>query len=891
MFISKDILKIGFILSFLFAAFTSHSQSSPCDDTIAYEFGSTSQSTTLQNKYADYAYDGQTFGKRARTKDQNVPWWNLNLNGEYYINTIQMYVPENAITNPKYGLGDFYIFISKISMDNLSLENIIASPDVTTIHVTDYVQNGQAIELPSIEGRYVRIQSTIYDGFTDIKEVRIIGGPSDNEEICGNGKDDDCDGKTDCEDSDCAGIIQNVTVVNHPSAPIYDDGVISIQAFGNITEYSIDDGETYLPFCSSGGSCEISGLGQGSYNIFMKSFYGCITEYINNPVLLSAPAGGSHGHCPNGGFEDDEDNFVNWTLSYSDNSTQPIPNYEENVNLLRFAAELNDPIVEEFNNNYFPALGTYTLRLGDLVGGKNWAEATYCFDVDADDSDFHFFYAFVLFKSTHTDQDGMDSNPSFSYSIYPSSNINSPICSETYFTDDERLIDITVPHDPPGEGSNPWVYKPWTCGSCDLSHVIGQEICITFRSSDCTEGQHQGWAYIDALCAEDLEPVAEMTINEIYCGNQNVNIDVSGGGYNFYTWTIGKISNTGNQFDIHEFERIEHDNASLEDILLDYVDDSGYNADCGIDYIVSVRLENDCAETTIFGEFYLECDEIKVDYCNNLFYNGIESTFIGDFECDGCTYQWGLEESWLDVGNMLLDPNVKYPILDETNALSTNLEYLVTVTAPNGCIEHDKVRVYPQNFLHFSFSLEEETHCDFTFHVTIKYSNTIEISPFIPTIIDVNNIGSNGENVVYDNGQFVEEIIGDPHNEVTYSFTIAKDVENTMDLKIQTVPNPLNGEEYCCLNESMICGLDMGMFNNSIFHRPSRVYMPNTFSPNSENIVDQTIHPFFAALISEVSCEDGDYSENSSVYYAEFNIFHDRLSYLGKDCFCSIRCI
>ncbi|CAN1548521.1 hypothetical protein MCEGE10_02068 [Flavobacteriaceae bacterium] len=42
--------------------------------------------------------------------------------------------------------------------------------------------------------------------------------------------------------------------------------------------------------------------------------------------------------------------------------------------------------------------------------------------------------------------------------------------------------------------------RPWTCASVNLSQYIGKQITIEFLVSDCSQGMHYGYAYIDDIC-------------------------------------------------------------------------------------------------------------------------------------------------------------------------------------------------------------------------------------------------------------------------------------------------------------------------------------------------------------------------------------------------------
>ena len=52
----------------------------------------------------------------------------------------------------------------------------------------------------------------------------------------------------------------------------------------------------------------------------------------------------------------------------------------------------------------------------------------------------------------------------------------------------------------PGPGGAKVVYKDWTCASIDLGDLMGQVVTVEFITTDCAQGAHAGWAYVDEIC-------------------------------------------------------------------------------------------------------------------------------------------------------------------------------------------------------------------------------------------------------------------------------------------------------------------------------------------------------------------------------------------------------
>ena len=106
-----------------------------------------------------------------------------------------------------------------------------------------------------------------------------------NDEICGNGNDDDGDGDTDCADTDCGPTISSVISSDITNCNIT-DGTITItgaDGSGNY-EYSINNGFTWET------TSTYTGLAAGSYNVMIRNVDGtCPASYVNNPMQITTP--------------------------------------------------------------------------------------------------------------------------------------------------------------------------------------------------------------------------------------------------------------------------------------------------------------------------------------------------------------------------------------------------------------------------------------------------------------------------------------------------------------------------------------------------------------------------------------------------------------------------
>lgn len=144
------------------------------------------------------------------------------------------------------------------------------------------------------------------------KDLPCIGGISEtncatqqivfkvvNDEDCTNGIDDDLDGDTDCDDSDCKPVITNLNFT-HPSCPGTFDGTITVQATVGIgtLEYRMNNGT----WQSSG---VFDNLPPNTYHIEIRKVgTSCLTS---STIVLNSP------NCPevcNNGIDDDGDGLI-----------------------------------------------------------------------------------------------------------------------------------------------------------------------------------------------------------------------------------------------------------------------------------------------------------------------------------------------------------------------------------------------------------------------------------------------------------------------------------------------------------------------------------------------------------------------------------------------------
>jgi len=428
-------------------------------------------------------------------------------------------------------MGNYYILISDYPFENSDLSANMSSPIVESIYVDNPIASGTGIPLNNKSGKFVRIQldGSGFISFTEIELFGIEPGNGGSGEICDNGEDDDCDGKIDCEDNDC-NVIINEVLSSNPSASIYSDGEIAVQAFANeqiYVRYSIDGGSTFRERDENSNSvCTFSGLPEGTYNIVVENNY-CVSEYVGNPVILASTTGITTSNCDNGGFE--TSTFQGWTGRSGKYVNGQITNLEEVLDLSTNIGFALIPSGTFQDNNFLnvsntnivtsPTGGTYLARLGDFTSFENNFDSRndlyqleYCFEVNQDNADFSFNYAlFFVDPNNHND----NQKPFFDWRLIRTSN-GQILSSNTVRSNDGSFFEST------GNGE---ALQGWTCQQSDLSQFIGENVCVIITVSECgfEDGTHGAYAYIDAICETPIDniPDCEFSLSGV-CLNQDV---------------------------------------------------------------------------------------------------------------------------------------------------------------------------------------------------------------------------------------------------------------------------------------------------------------------------------------------------------------------------------
>jgi hypothetical protein len=151
-----------------------------------------------------------------------------------------------------------------------------------------------------------------------------------------------------------------------------------------------------------------------------------------------------------------------------------------------------------------PDGGNYSLALNNNTSGGKLQDAKYTFGVSSANSQLTFSYLVVLQNSGHP----ANQSPYFMFRLLDSSGTEIPGTKDTSsFSADTTTGWLSA-------ASCGAYYKNWTSVCFDLITYIGQNVTLEVQISDCSQGGHYSYAYIDASCSSNA-PCGTTGLNKL----------------------------------------------------------------------------------------------------------------------------------------------------------------------------------------------------------------------------------------------------------------------------------------------------------------------------------------------------------------------------------------
>lgn len=184
-----------------------------------------------------------------------------------------------------------------------------------------------------------------------------------------------------------------------------------------------------------------------------------------------------------------------------------------------------------------PPGGGNSIRLGNGIANYKAQRLRQTFTVGAGNPNFVYQYAVVLDDEGH----GVADQPYFRIRMYDQS--NNLIDCATYDVDATSASSIPGFSFQPVSSSRTYKYKDWSTVTVPLAAYVGQNVTIEFVTSDCTQGAHFGYAYIQCLCS----PIPIVSSIPVVCNGQTTTLTAPPGAAS-YSWSgPGIVSATNTQ--------------------------------------------------------------------------------------------------------------------------------------------------------------------------------------------------------------------------------------------------------------------------------------------------------------------------------------------------------
>ncbi len=172
----------------------------------------------------------------------------------------------------------------------------------------------------------------------------------------------------------------------------------------------------------------------------------------------------------------------------------------------------------------------FSVKLGNENSGFEAEGLSYTFQIPASADTFSitYFYAVVFENPGHPDPE----QPRFFVTAYDVVTGNLINCASYNYVStasipgfQQSTVDSTV------------LFKDWTPASIDFSGLAGRQVRLEFKTADCTQGAHFGYAYLDVgTGCGGLTTVAAL------CGSSNSVVLNAPFGFQNYTWYNGNYS-------------------------------------------------------------------------------------------------------------------------------------------------------------------------------------------------------------------------------------------------------------------------------------------------------------------------------------------------------------
>ena len=237
--------------------------------------------------------------------------------------------------------------------------------------------------------------------------------------------------------------------------------------------------------------------------------------------------------CPSN-IDFEQGNFTNWqcylgrTYSSGNNNVIDLKPSAPTANRQEIISADSNGTIPLDGYGGFPKLcpygGKYSVKLGNTDINAEAEGVSYTFTVPSTEDTFSFtyFYAVVFQDPQHAPED----QPRFFVSAYETSTGNLINCASYNYVSSGVL-----PGFKHSKIDNSVLYKEWSPVSIQFVNLANKKVTLVFKTADCTQGGHFGYAYLDvgSGCSNILATAP-------YCKETNSLLLNAPYGFQYYTW-------------------------------------------------------------------------------------------------------------------------------------------------------------------------------------------------------------------------------------------------------------------------------------------------------------------------------------------------------------------
>jgi len=327
--------------------------------------------------------------------------------------------------------------------------------------------------------------------------------------------------------------------------------------------------------------------------------------------------------------------------------------------------------------------GNYAIRLGNSSTSGEADCIAYTFVVTPQNQYFSFRYALVLEDGGHSSAE----QPYFCFYV-----VRGP--SFMWSPNNLPVVSRQVVADP----SNPFfgkkgdiVYRDWTPTCLDLGAYLGETMTIFFGVTDCAQGGHFGYVYIDALCVSN-QASSSFTVPTDICRSDELWADGSASaGEASHFWSIEESDSGWGRNPQTEVSQWYVAQKAGPINLTAFYQSKGGAFKCNTHYRIKLAVANDCTPWNESVQLvFIRCPKVSAgpDRCVSCTPNG-KTAQLGT---GSSTPQAGHYYTWTPSAG-LSNPNVPRPFHQE-GSVPYPITYTLRVVDAKGCAGEDSVTLH-----------------------------------------------------------------------------------------------------------------------------------------------------------------------------------------------------